>query len=272
MCAPLCLHRIQEHLSRRAFLGATVMAGTGATAAAEKPPPASATRLSFQRVIDLTHTLVPDFPTWGGKKQLEIETVARLAKDGFNFNTWRVMEHTGTHLDAPFHASDGPTADLIPAADLVGPLAVVDIRAKAAQNPDAQLTLDDLRGWEARHGPIPAGGVVAMLSGWDARAGDAGFRNTDATGKMHFPGFHLEAAQFLLAQRSVKGLVVDTLSLDHGPTTDFPVHFHWLPANRWGLECAANLGALPARGATIVVGGPKVKGASGGPSRVFALV
>jgi kynurenine formamidase len=268
------LRKIRAQLDRRSFLKSVSLAGgavtTAALAAAEAKP--SPPTVSFRRVVDLTHSLTPDFPTWSGKPQLETEAVGQLARDGFNFNLWRVNEHTGTHLDAPFHASHGRSADLIPATDLVGPLAVVDIRAKAEQNPDAQLTLDDLRRWESRHGPLPAGGVVAMLSGWDAIVRTAKFRNADATGKLHFPGFHIEAAEFLLAERTIKGLVVDTLSLDHGPTSDFPVHFRWLPTNRWGLECAANLATLPAKGATMVVGGPKIQGASGGPSRVFALL
>ena len=88
---------------------------------------------------------------------------------------------------------------------------------------------------------------------------------------MHFPGFHSEAAQYLL-EKDVRGIMVDTLSLDYGPSEDFAVHFSWLPANRWGIECVANLGELPESGSTVIVGGPKIAGASGGPSRVLALV
>lgn len=89
---------------------------------------------------------------------------------------------------------------------------------------------------------------------------------------MHFPGFHADAAAFLMEERQVIGMAVDTLSLDYGRSADFAVHYAWLPSNRWGLECVANLASLPATGATLVVGGPKVLGATGGPSRVMALV
>ena len=89
---------------------------------------------------------------------------------------------------------------------------------------------------------------------------------------MHFPCFHIDAINYLLEMRSVKGIMVDTLSLDYGKSADFAVHYKWLPSNRWGIECAANLGKLPASGATVVVGGPKIAGATGGPSRVLALV
>lgn len=90
--------------------------------------------------------------------------------------------------------------------------------------------------------------------------------------RSHTPGFHAEAVEFLLSERDVKGIVVDTLSLDRGLSGDFPVHTRWLGSNRWGLECAANLGELPPKGSTLVVGSPKIAGASGGPSRVFALL
>jgi len=175
-------------------------------------------------------------------------------------------------MDAPFHFSMEDTADTIPVENLVGALAVVDIRAKAEENPDAQVTPDDLKAWEEANGELPAGVIVAMNSGWDEFVNSEKFRNADDDGGMHFPGFHLEAVQFLLEERDAKGIMVDTLSLDYGPSADFAVHYEWLPSNRWGIECAANLGNLPAVGATVIVGGPKIAGATGGPSRVIALV
>jgi kynurenine formamidase len=110
-----------------------------------------------------------------------------------------------------------------------------------------------------------------MNSGWDAKVMTAEFRNVDAEGVMHFPGFHIEASQYLL-EKDIKGIMVDTLSLDFGMSPDFAVHFNWLPANRWGIENVANLDMLPQSGATVIVGGPKLAGATGGPSRVMALV
>jgi kynurenine formamidase len=89
---------------------------------------------------------------------------------------------------------------------------------------------------------------------------------------LHFPGFSLEAADWLMKDRSVAGLAVDTLSLDHGPSKEFKVHYHWLPSGRWGLENVANLDKVPRSGATLVVGLAKVKGATGGPARLIALV
>ncbi len=278
MCLPACQKKISEsmNMSRRNFLKSLGAAGAAMAVA----PVARATAASpangvsvirYRETVDLTHTLFELFPTYFGGQQLEIETIFEAATDGFNLKQWTINEHTGTHMDAPFHFSDQDSADEIPVENLVGPLAVVDIRAKAAVNPDAQLTPDDLMAYEEAYGRIPNGAIVAMNSGWDQYVNTPMFRNAGANGVLHFPGFHIEAIQYLLENRNVKGIMVDTLSLDFGPSPDFIVHFTWLPTNRWGMEAVANLSQLPAKGATVVVGGPKVAGATGGPSRVIAF-
>jgi kynurenine formamidase len=227
----------------------------------------------FRRAVDLTHVITEDFPTYFGDPNLEIETLFSFDPNGFQMYRWHLVEHTGTHMDAPFHFSpDGMSADQIPLDMLIVPLVVVDIRRKAEENPDAQLTVEDLRRWERRHGRIPKDACVAMNSGWAEKVNTPEFRNADANGTLHFPGFHLEAAQFLLEERQVHGIAVDTLSLDYGPSPDFAVHYLWLPSNRWGMEAVANLDNVPARGAILIVGGPKIAGATGGPSRLIALV
>ena len=156
---------------------------------------------------------------------------------------------------------------------LVVPLAVINVSGKAAANADYAMTRQDLADWEARHGRLPDGCCVAMHSGWAQHATDAAkFVGKDANGTMHFPGVDPQAAAWLLSDRRVAGLAVDTLSLDHGPSTEFKTHSAWLPSGRWGLENVANLDKVPASGATIVIGVPKVKGATGAPARIFALV
>jgi kynurenine formamidase len=272
MCLPACTMRLADMASRRQFLtraGLAACVGAVATSpvAAAEPP-----RYSFQRVIDLTHTLSTTFPmTW--PDPFTLERVAKLGKDKWNAYRWHLQEHSGTHLDAPLHCTDGLSADRIPADQLVGPLVVVDIRDRASANADTQLTPADLRAWERQHGAIPAGAIVAMFSGWDARVGDARtFFGRDEKGGFHFPGFHLEAVEFLHEERDVRGIATDTLSLDPGLSNDFPAHHYWLGYNKWGLENIAGLGQVPAHGATIVVGAPKIAGCTGGPSRVLALV
>ncbi len=264
-----------RRLSRRHFLrtagAATGLALAGGAPHPETPPVLRGT--TFTRVVDLTHTLDDRFPTYGGAPFFEIETLYTYAADRFNMKRWHVTEHVGTHLDAPFHFSaDGYPADEIPVEQLVLPLAVVDIRVKAAENPDAQVTPDDLRAWEAVHGQLPERACVAMFSGWEAHLGTDRYRNLDDEGTMHFPGFHVEAAQFMIEERDVLAIAVDTLSLDYGRAPGFATHYAWLPTNRWGMENVANLGEMPPVGATIVAAGPKIRGATGGPSRVLALI
>lgn len=290
MCVPACTNKIAVDMSRRSFLRSAAGLGAGlATVAVAGCQPISAnpagaqgavalaapggvSGITFTRLVDLTHTLFETFPTYFGQQQLTVEQVFAIDKDGFNLNQWLINEHTGTHMDAPFHFSDGPSADQLPVDVLHGPLVVVDIRSKAEADPDAQVTPDDLAAWEAAYGEIPPGAVVALYSGWDEYVTTDQFRNADGDGVMHFPGFHLDAIEFLLGERDVNGILVDTLSLDYGPSPDFAVHYRWLPAGKWGIEGTAGLGNVPAAGAHVIVGGPKVAGATGGPTRIFALL
>lgn len=270
MCVPGCREAVHSTLSRRGFFKGAVASASFVAAGAA---PAQAQR-SFSRVIDLTHTLSPEFPTFFGVPAIAVEKRYSLKKDGANVNWWHLPEHAGTHVDAPFHYSDsGATLETIPADQLVVPLVVVDVSAKAARNADYAMTRQDLSDWEARNGRLPGGCCVAMHSGWAQHATDAAkFTGRDSGGVLHFPGVHPAAAEWLLKERDVAGLAVDTLSLDHGPSRDFKTHAVWLPAGRWGIENIANLEKVPASGATLVVGAPKVKGATGGPARVLALV
>lgn len=273
MCVPGCEEAVRHALSRRGFFKGAAATAFAATAVAA-PQPAFAQARSFTGVVDLTHTMSPDFPTFFGVPGIEMQKQFDLKKDGFNLYWWRIVEHAGTHLDAPIHFSDnGATADQLAAASLVAPLVVIDVSLQAAKDTDYQLSRADLETYEAKHGRIPDNACVAMHSGWGRYAADdAKFTGKDGAGAFHFPGIAPDAAQWLLAQRNVAGLAVDTLSLDHGPSKDFKTHYLWLPSGRWGIECAANLDKVPPAGATLVVGAAKVKGATGGPVRLMALV
>jgi kynurenine formamidase len=267
MCHACVTESVKERmLSRRGLF----RAGAAVAAAAALPMPALAQ--GARTVVDMTHALAADFPTFFGDQQFFETQVFNWAEHKFNLKEIRVNEHTGTHMDAPLHFSEnGASVDAIPPARLVCPLCVVDIRAKAAENPDAQVTPDDLAAWVAAHGPVPEGACVAMNAGWAAHLRDARFRGADGEGKLHFPGFHVEAAQMLI-EADAAGIAVDTLSLDHGPSGDFATHYAWLPTNRWGIENIAGLDDVPAAGATIVVGAPKHAGGTGGPARILTLV
>jgi kynurenine formamidase len=270
MCDACVMGTVATRLGRRGVLAAMAASMVAASA---RPGVAQAVRSApVSRVVDLTHTLGPDFPTFDGAPAIQIERVMRIERDGYNVNRFSYFEHAGTHFDAPIHFSrGGATVDRIPAESLVCPLVVLDIRQTAANDPDAQVTPEDIAAHEAAHGRIPAGACLAMNSGWDARVNGPGFRNLGAGNVMRFPGFRPDCAP-LLAGRGVAAVAVDTLSLDRGSSTDFGFHTAWLGSGHWGIECIAGLGALPPTGATLVAGAPKVADGTGGHGRVLALL
>ena len=271
MCVPAALEVFRSLLSSPDSLS---WIGMGFAAVAGRSPARRTVRpIKVSHVVDLTQVLTPEFPSWPGYPSLEILNTHNIAQHGFFANAWHVHEHSGTHVDAPLHFSGkGWSAAEIPAEALIAPAVIIDIRARARRDPDAQVRVDDIKAWERKHGRVPRGAAVLMWSGWEDRASDqTAYRNMDSKGVMHFPGFSREAAEFLVKERAAGGIGVDTLSLDYGPSTDFGAHFAVLPANRWGIENLANLGKLPPKGATLFVGLPRVKGASGGPARVLAV-
>ncbi len=285
MCVPGCMEKISKKLGRRQFLGsmiaASAYAAAGCTqnkaielasASSDKAGIKQRTQTTFTEVVDLTHTLSTDFPNFFGKPMFKLKSNTTLKKDHFNTNYIEVFEHVGTHIDAPIHFSaDGRTVDEIPVSDLVLPLHIIDIKLKADKDHDAEVTVEDIMEYESKHGQIKEASCVAMNSGWDKRATSNDFRNLDSKKVMHFPGFSLDASKFLAEKRNAYSIASDTLSLDRGNSKDFATHYHWLPSGRFGIECLANLDQLPAVGATIVVGAPKFKGGTGGPSRIIAL-
>ncbi|MDZ4135611.1 MAG: cyclase family protein [Paracoccaceae bacterium] len=274
MCNACVMDAVKQRmLSRRGFFRASAGAGVAlATVGATVGAAPAALAAGSNKIADMTHTLTTDFPTFFGAQQFFETQIYNFAEHHFNLKEIRVNEHTGTHMDAPLHFSaDGASVDAIPVERLVVPLAVIDIRARAAENADTQLTPDDIKAWIATHGELPAGACVAMNSGWSAHVKTPKFRNADGEGKMHFPGFHAEAAQMLIEAGDISGIASDTLSLDLGTSPDFATHYAWLPSGRWGVECLANLDAVPATGATLVVGAPKHAGGTGGPARIFTL-
>lgn len=272
MCDICVVNSVKDRmLSRRSFFRAGAAAGAGAVLGAGATTPAMAA--GHGGVIDMSHVTDESFPTYFGVPGIAYEKLADYAKDGYNFYSLTLNEHTGTHVDAPLHFSaDGQSVDEIPVENLVCPLVKVDIAARAAEDADALLTPDDLKAWIAANGEIPDGACVAMHSGWAAKASGDGYRNADAEGAMHFPGFHVEAAQMLIEETGTVAIASDTLSLDNGSSATFDTHYAWLPTNRYGIECLAGLDRVPAAGATLIVGAPKVGRGTGGPARIFAMV
>jgi kynurenine formamidase len=226
------------------------------------------------RVLDLSYAINEKLVPWpGDEKWFEAKVNATVEKNGYFTRSFWMLEHYGTHLDAPAHFPPGKaTVDQIPVKQLFGPAAVLDARADSARDADYQLPAARIGQWEKRHGRIREGSIVLLRTGWSSRWPDAQrYRNQDAQGKMHFPGFSAEAAK-LLIERKASGLGCDTMSIDFGASGDFAVHHLALGAGLYHLENLADLSELPETGAFLVVAPIKLEGGSGGAVRVFALL
>jgi len=199
-------------------------------------------------------------------------TLVTIPENGFYAQEWTFAEHSGTHMDAPGHFTlGGRLSPEITPQELMVPVVVVDISARVASNPDAVVTIEDLAAFEHRFGRIPARAVVCMYSGWESRIGSSeAYRNVGPDGRFHFPGFGIDAVEWLLQNRDFTGIGVDTLSLDNGPSQTFDVHVTLLGADHYGLENLANLKRIPPRGASAFVGLIPWEEGSGGPCRVVA--
>ena len=179
-------------------------------------------------------------------------------------NKWELMEHNGTHIDAPCHfIAKTQTLEQLPVRNLIVAAAVIDISGRAKRDADSAVTIDDVKAWEKNHGRLPRGSAVFMNSGWDVKAGDPqAYLGTDKSNTLHFPGFAEDTCQFLVTERDIAGIGVDTISLDIGPDKEFKAHKALLRGNKWGLECVANLSRIPPSGATVFVGRHEGRGAA----------
>jgi kynurenine formamidase len=226
------------------------------------------------RVVDMTYAISDKLPTWPGDEHaFEAKVVATPEKDGYFARSFWMLEHFGTHMDAPAHFPPGKlTLDQIPVTHFFGPAVLIDVRDEVAKDADYRLTSARAEKWEAAHGRIPRGAIVLLRTGWSSRWPDqARYRNTDANGVMHFPGYSVEAAKLLVARGAV-GLGIDTLSVDYGPSKEFEVHHADLPAGLFNLENVANEDQLPESGAFVIAAPIKLEGGSGGAVRIFAIL
>ena len=225
-------------------------------------------------VIDLTHAMSGSMPAWGGANPFRHDTLSAHSDGAPSMAAYFTPEHHGTHLDAPVHGAQGAASvDDLDATDLFGPVAVIDVSDKCAADPDYTLTRQDILDWEAAHGLLPEGVVVLMNSGWAARWSDPeAYFNRDASGQMHFPGFSVDAAEFLVGERNIRGIGIDDPSVDPGDADGFPVHGIVNPSGAYHLENVADLSNVPASGAYLIVAPVKINGGSGGQVRIFAVL
>lgn len=237
--------------------------------------------LGQMRIVDLSHPFDENTIYWPtSPSSFELESLSFGKTEGGWFyasNAFCTPEHGGTHLDSPIHFAEGKwTTEQIPIDRLVGPGIVIDVSAAAAGDPDYRLSLEDVREWERHHGAIPADAIVLLRTGWSDRWPDRRrYLGDDTPGdasKLHFPSFGEEAARYLVEQRRVAVIGVDTASIDAGASTDFIVHQIANRANVPGLENLTNLDELPPIGAVIVALPLAIKGGSGSPIRAVAFL
>jgi kynurenine formamidase len=234
-----------------------------------------------EKILDMTYPLDEAAIFWPTAKPFTLTQVAHGISAGgwwYASNEFSASEHGGTHADAPIHfAEGGRTIDQIPLEEWIGPAVKVDVTSKCEQDRDYLLSADDLRSWEESYGGIPAGAWVIMYTGIGTRyypdkkmVLGTEKSGQEAIAELSFPGFSPESIEFLLKKRDIKGIAIDTPSIDRGKSLDFKVHQVLFAADKLALENIANLDKLPAKGAILHVNPMLIKGGTGAPCRVFA--
>lgn len=232
--------------------------------------------------IDLSHDFSSETHYWVTAKPFERETVAEGKTDkGYYYSAYNfsAAEHGGTHIDAPIHFAEGrKTVDQIPLEQLIAPAIKIDVSGKASGNQDYQVSVEDFTNWEAANGRIPDGSIVLLQSGYAAFWGDAkkylgtDRRGEEAVAELHFPGLAPEAAKWLVGNRKINAIGIDTPSIDFGQSQTFDSHVTLMSQNIPAFENVANLDKLPTKGARVFALPMKIKGGSGAPLRIVAFL
>ena len=233
-------------------------------------------------IVDLSYAFDSTTVYWPTAEPFQLEKDFEGVTDqGFYYSAYRykAAEHGGTHLDAPVHFARGHhSADQIPLEQLLGVAVVIDVTRQCAGNPDYRITTQDFLNWERRNGMIGAGTIVLLRTGFGKYYPDrkrylgTAERGQAAVPKLHFPGLHPDAARWLVTNRSIKAIGLDTASIDYGQSTKFESHQILFDKNIPAFENVANLDKLPLRGFSIIALPMKIKGGSGGPLRIIAIL
>ncbi len=261
----------------RTMITITALALCAMSAPAGSPAPAA------DRLLDLTSPYDEGTIYWPTAETFARTPVAwQVNERGWWYasNNYAASEHGGTHVDAPIHfAKGGRTIDQVPLAEWIGPAVRIDVTAACAADRDYRLTVEDIRRWEKRHGRIPRGAWVIMYTGIGTRhypdpvkVLGTDRRGPDALPLLSFPGFGLAAVQFLLQERTVTGIGLDTPSIDYGRSVDFEVHQAVCGADKLAIENLANLDRLPATRAVLYAAPMPIRNGTGAPARVFAIL
>jgi len=227
-------------------------------------------------IIDLTYSLNEKNPYWPGPgyAPFKMTIIANYKEGGVLSEAYSTPIHLGTHFDSPSHFVEGKlTVDRLDAKMLFGEGIVIDIEEKCNDNPDYLLTVQDIKDWESVNGLIPENTIVLLKTGWDKYWDDFDkYKNADEEGTFHFPAFSKESAEFLVNERTIKGVGIDNLSADYGLSKDFAVHHILNGAGKFIMENLANLDKLPPKGFFLIISPLKIEGASGSQARIFAVI
>ncbi|HEV8428197.1 MAG TPA: cyclase family protein [Pyrinomonadaceae bacterium] len=234
------------------------------------------------RIVDLTYAFDANSVYWPTAEQFKLETdFEGITDKGYFYSAYRysAAEHGGTHLDAPVHFARGrATVDQLPLQQLMGSAVVVDVTAQCAKNADYLVSVADFENWERRNGRIRPGTIVLLRTGFGKYYPDrqkylgTDERGAAAVAKLHFPGLDPAAARWLTQNRSIKAIGLDTASIDHGQSTLFESHRILFEKNIPAFENVANLDQLPVKGFSVIALPMKIKGGSGGPLRIVAIL
>ncbi|TET65208.1 MAG: cyclase family protein [Candidatus Aminicenantes bacterium] len=235
------------------------------------------------KLLDMTFPYDENTIYWPTAKSFKLEKVSWGISEGgwwYASNEYSASEHGGTHADAPIHfAEKGRTIDKIPLEEWIGPAVKIDVTGKCEKNRDYLLSAPDIKTWEKNYGKIPDGAWVIMYTGIDTKyyPDKKKVLGTDKTGEealseLSFPGFSVEAVEFLIKKRNITGIAIDTPSIDYGKSKEFKVHQVLFAADKLALENIANLDKLPSSGAMLYVIPMLIKEGTGSPARVFAIL
>jgi len=232
--------------------------------------------------VDLSYDLSAKTIYWPTSEPFRLDTVyAGMTEKGYYYSAYQfcAAEHGGTHIDAPIHFAEGhKTVDEIPLTQLIAPAIKIDVSGNVIGNRDYQVSVADFRDWETHHGMIPDGSIVLLQTGfgqyWPDREKYLGTdkRGDAGVAELHFPGLHPEAAAWLVKNRRINAIGIDTASIDFGQSQKFGSHVTLMVQDIPAFENVANLGKVPTTGAQNIALPVKIKGGSGGPLRIIAFV
>ena len=274
---------MRKYLMVVAFVFVSTAFFAGAAIAAEPSLMEVFNIIKTKEFVDLTHAFDANIPHWPGFPTEKRETIYWYDKgvgslgEGFFAQIFSHVGQWGTHCDPPAHfIKGGRTIDQIDVKDMLLPLVVIDVSNKVASNHDYVLSLEDIKEWESKHGPVPEGAFVALRTDWSKRWPDAAaMQNRDANGIAHYPGWGLEALKYLYEERKITSSGHEPTDADPGLSTskgDYSCQIYLHSQDKHQIELLTNLDKVPESGALIVAAFPKPVGGSGFPARAFAIL